>query len=204
MEKLKGFLKKYWYVWLIAFTVSLIVMLIGTSVVGNFIYKLFSGIFQIILIFGVLALIYTYTFGKDSLKIWGIFRLIGFLGTIIFGVIIYSICENKSNIYQVFNDSHFAIAISCLLSSIFFIFLGETLLYFAKYNYKLTEIKKIVMICPTCYGKGFVDLNDIERLGKKKIWEQGFCGYCKGTGSVKKGKTLKKNPLDVEPQNFYL
>jgi DnaJ-class molecular chaperone len=51
------------------------------------------------------------------------------------------------------------------------------------------------MTCPRCYGKGFVDLNDIKRLGMEKEWKQGFCRYCEGEGEVEKGKTKILNPL---------
>ena len=30
------------------------------------------------------------------------------------------------------------------------------------------------MICPRCLGKGFVDLNDIKRLDRKKDWCQEY------------------------------
>jgi DnaJ-class molecular chaperone len=54
------------------------------------------------------------------------------------------------------------------------------------------------MTCPRCYGKGFVDLNDIKRLGMENQWGQGFCHYCDGIGEVEKGKTKKINPLNGE------
>ena len=48
------------------------------------------------------------------------------------------------------------------------------------------------MNCPTCIGKGFVDLNDIKRLGKEDEWEQGYCRYCRGKGDFTKGITKKE------------
>ena len=54
------------------------------------------------------------------------------------------------------------------------------------------------MTCPRCYGKGFVDLNDIKRLGMEGVWEQGYCRYCDGEGEVKKGQTKELNPLRID------
>jgi hypothetical protein len=54
------------------------------------------------------------------------------------------------------------------------------------------------MTCPRCFGKGFVDLNDIKRLGMQDFWDQGFCRYCDGQGEVEKGKTKVINPLNTE------
>jgi hypothetical protein len=60
----------------------------------------------------------------------------------------------------------------------------------ALYLHKLTEF----MICPRCVGKGFVDKNDITRLGMEGSWSQGYCRYCDGKGKVDVGKTKKINP----------
>ena len=35
---------------------------------------------------------------------------------------------------------------------------------------KMINVEKKEMICPRCMGKGFVDLDDIRRLGKKLEW----------------------------------
>ncbi len=55
--------------------------------------------------------------------------------------------------------------------------------------------KRKSMTCPRCYGKGFVDLNDIKRLGMEGRWSQGYCKYCDGEGDVKKGQTKELDPL---------
>ena len=55
--------------------------------------------------------------------------------------------------------------------------------------------KRKSMTCPRCYGKGFVDLNDIKRLGMEGKWSQGYCRYCDGEGDVKKGQTKELDPL---------
>jgi hypothetical protein len=38
--------------------------------------------------------------------------------------------------------------------------------------------------CPRCYGKGFVDYRDINRLGMRSKWSPGSCNYCGGSGKV--------------------
>lgn len=57
------------------------------------------------------------------------------------------------------------------------------------------------MICPRCLGKGFVDLNDIQRLAREGYWGQGYCRYCDAQGFVERGKTKEINPrrLDIGP-----
>lgn len=56
------------------------------------------------------------------------------------------------------------------------------------------------MTCPRCIGKGFVDLNDIKRLGKEEDWIQGCCKYCDGNGEVIKGKTTLLSPIWTDDQ----
>jgi DnaJ-class molecular chaperone len=51
---------------------------------------------------------------------------------------------------------------------------------------------KLERFCPRCVGKGFVDDNDIKRLGKERTWSPGVCGFCKGTGYVE--RTDKRDP----------
>lgn len=38
--------------------------------------------------------------------------------------------------------------------------------------------------CPRCLGKGEVDNQDIERLGKALYWIPGHCAYCNGVGKL--------------------
>lgn len=45
---------------------------------------------------------------------------------------------------------------------------------------------KLEKFCPNCVGKGFVDDNDIKRLGKERTWTSSKCGFCKGTGYVER------------------
>jgi hypothetical protein len=65
----------------------------------------------------------------------------------------------------------------------------------------MIDLKKNEMICPRCLGKGFVDLNDIKRLDRKKDWGQGYCRYCDAQGFVERGKTKLINPrrTDIGP-----
>ena len=49
------------------------------------------------------------------------------------------------------------------------------------------SFKNQSMTCPRCLGNGFVDNDDIRRLGMLGSWTIGPCEYCKSSGSVKKG-----------------
>ena len=64
------------------------------------------------------------------------------------------------------------------------------------------RLNKNEMICPRCLGKGFVDLNDIKRLDRKKDWCQEYWGCCDTQGFVERGKTKLINPrrTDIGPE----
>jgi hypothetical protein len=51
---------------------------------------------------------------------------------------------------------------------------------------------KLERFCPRCVGKGYVDDNDIKRLGRERTWQSGSCGFCRGTGYVERTDT--RNP----------
>lgn len=52
-----------------------------------------------------------------------------------------------------------------------------------------------LVVCPRCYGKAYVDLNDIKRLGMEHKWSHaGPCGYCDGTGRVRASKVRFVSP----------
>jgi len=52
-----------------------------------------------------------------------------------------------------------------------------------------------LVVCPRCYGKAYVDLNDIKRLGMEHTWSHaGPCGYCDGTGRVRASKVRFVSP----------
>ena len=52
-----------------------------------------------------------------------------------------------------------------------------------------------LVVCPRCYGKAYVDLNDIKRLGMEHTWHHaGPCGYCDGTGRVRASKVRFVSP----------
>lgn len=53
--------------------------------------------------------------------------------------------------------------------------------------------------CPRCLGKGYVNSDDIERLGKTLKWLPGPCAYCNGNGRV--DATM---PLRVDVDLTYL
>lgn len=98
----------------------------------------------------------------------------------------------KTDNFQVislFNDTFFLKIHFVTISGILVFLFGSICLLLMKNGGKTT------MTCPRCIGKGFVDLNDIKRLGKEEDWIQGCCKYCDGNGEVIKGKTTLLSPI---------
>jgi hypothetical protein len=204
MEKITNFLKTYWWIWLILLVASSLFLIFGASAIGSFLGNLMSGIFTIAL-FG---LIWLYTFGRGQTQSWGVFRILGILGVLFFILVLYfgPFDDGKNNLREALDNSFFNFASLGLIISLFLFVLGEIFLYLdnLQNSIKNIELDKLNtsnnMTCPRCYGKGFVDLNDIKRLGKEQGWGQGFCRYCDGEGKVEKGKTKILNPLsDIGP-----
>ena len=206
MEKITNFMKTYWWIWLILLVASSLFLIFGASAIfaiGSFLDildKLMSGIFTI----AFLVLIWLYTFGKENTKSWGVFRILGIFGVLLFGFTLYLAMDGKKNLIEAQNDPRFNFASLGLFFSLLLFVLGEIFLYLdnLQNSIKNIEAKNLSkenasnsMTCPRCYGKGFVDLNDIKRLGMEKEWKQGFCRYCEGEGEVEKGKTKILNPL---------
>jgi hypothetical protein len=212
MEKITNFMKTYWWIWLILLVASSLFLIFGASAIfaiGSFLDildKLMSGIFTI----AFLVLIWLYTFGKEHTKSWGVFRILGIFGVLLFGFTLYLAMDGKKNLIEAQNDPRFNFASLGLFFSLLLFVLGEIFLYLdnLQNSIKNIEAKNLSkenasnsMTCPRCYGKGFVDLNDIKRLGMEQEWGQGFCRYCEGEGEVEKGKTKIQNPLrtDIGP-----
>ncbi len=61
---------------------------------------------------------------------------------------------------------------------------------------------KLEMFCPRCLGKGFVDSNDIKRLGQERTWHPDKCGYCKGNGYVERGSVKYRDPRTGETSSY--
>ena len=203
MEKITNFMKTNWWIWLILLVASSLFLIFGASAIGSFLGKLMSGIFTI----AFLVLIWLYTFGKEHTKSWGVFRILGIFGVLLFGFTLYLAMDGKKNLIEAQNDPRFSFASLGLFFSLLLFVLGEIFLYLDNLQNSINNIeannlsKKIFsnnMTCPRCYGKGFVDLNDIKRLGMEKVWGQGFCRYCEGEGEVEKGKTKILNPLKTD------
>jgi hypothetical protein len=76
--------------------------------------------------------------------------------------------------------------------SLFFLSFGELLLYLHKMNFKLRKFEN-EMVCPRCIGKGYVDADDIKRMGLINQ-SPADCKYCKSSGHVERGKPIKINP----------
>jgi hypothetical protein len=208
MEKITNFLKTYWWIWLILLVASSLFLIFGASAIGSFLGNLMGGIFTIAL----LVMIWLYTFGRGQTQSWGVFRILGILGVLFFILVLYvgPFDDGKKNLREALDNSFFNFASLGLIFSLFLFVLGEIFLYLDNLQNSIKNIeadnlnKKNTsnnMTCPRCYGKGFVDLNDIKRLGMEQKWGQGFCRYCEGEGKVEKGKTKIINPLrtDIGP-----
>ena len=123
---------------------------------------------------GVFIILAVYALFNKELRIWRVFRAFG-ISIFVFNFIGYRSDNQNDNIH-----------LSWMIFSLLAIIGGEIALYL----HKLTEF----MICPRCVGKGFVDKNDITRLGMEGSWSQGYCRYCDGKGKVDVGKTKRINP----------
>jgi hypothetical protein len=201
-EKITKFLMKYWWIWLVLAVISSLFLIFGARDISLFLYSVFWEVFAIALVF----LLYRYTFGNAKTKTWGIFRLIGILGTLFssWGLVeVFKI--SGATLSEGLNHPYFKIASIGLICSLLFFSIGEILNYLEHIHHTNEKIAKYSfdnkqenqnMICPRCLGKGFVDLNDIKRLGMETRWEQGACPYCGGQGNVKRGKTIEKDPRD--------
>lgn len=205
MEKITNFLKTYWWIWLILLVASSLFLIFGASAIGSFLFNLIRVIFT----FALGSLIWLYTFGRGQTQSWGVFRFLGILGVLFFVLILYvgPFDEGKNNLGKALDQSGFNFLSLGLVFSLFFFVLGEIFLYLDNLQNSIKAIEldilfkeknSITMTCPRCCGKGFVDLNDIKRLGMEKKWGQGFCRYCDGQGEVEKGITKEINPLRTD------
>ena len=210
MEKITNFLKTYWWILLVA---SSLFFIFGANAIGSFVFYLIGLIF----IISFLYLPWIYTFGRGQTQSWGVFRILGILGVLFFIFIFYAgpFDGGKRRIEEAIDNSLFNFASLGLIFSLFLFVLGEIFLYLDNLQNSIENIKAQLphlkprfnlseenasnsMTCPRCYGKGFVDLNDIKRLGMEQEWGQGFCRYCEGEGEVEKGKTKILNPLGTD------
>jgi hypothetical protein len=190
MEKVKEFLKRYWF----NLICGLIIIRISISVIIDVINNEFdyeNAIGAIVLT--LFLMLISNSFNEKNGRYYWILKILG-LGGIVLSFIGYANFTKNTN-------QNFLIGL--FLISVFTYILGEIVLYLNKILVSI-EDKNLKMNCPTCIGKGFVDLNDIKRLGKEDEWEQGYCRYCRGKGDVTKGITKKRNPLDLTdyPKNW--
>lgn len=196
------FLRKYWWVWLSLFIVAVIVVIIGPSVVGGFIYRAFQFLLGAALIGLVFNTAYDYTFGRKMVEAWGWLRLVGFMvlapGVYLFASSLLIVqkkidgdwsLETGIRIGKLFFVEGIVVALSLLVIGV-----GELLLYLDKMK-QMALPPKLEMICPRCVGKGFVDRDDIRRLGMTKEWWPGPCDYCNAQGYIERGKTKMEHPL---------
>jgi hypothetical protein len=209
-EKITKFLMKYWWIWLVLLVISSLFLIFGRSVIGSFLTNLFWNVLAMAFVF----FLHRYTFGNSKTKTWGIFRLIGILGTLFFSWGLFEVFkisfERQADVHI---HPYFSIASIGLICSFLFFSIGEILNYLEHIHHTNEKIAKYSfdnkqenqnMICPRCLGKGFVDLNDIKRLGMEKDWEQGYCQYCSGQGDVEKGKTILEDPRIIKESHINL
>ncbi len=198
MKKITNFLKTYWWIWLILLVVSALFLFFGAPAIGSFLYRLFCGF----ALTSLMLFCWIFTFGRQNSKCWGVYRILGLIGSIFLFICLYIILKRRS-LYDALNDSNFNIYTLGLIFSILLFAVGEILLYLDNLLQNSNKADKFNMTCPTCYGKGFVDLNDIKRLGMEKDWTQGYCRYCDGNGKVEKGKTKVESPLVTENHGYH-
>jgi hypothetical protein len=213
MKKITNFLKTYWRIWLILLFVSALFLFfyrvarsVGVLDLTSLIVREFGILTYYLFIMGFLLAVNFFTFGRKNSKSWGVYRILGLFGVLFFSISLPFIFEGKKSLAQASNDPRFNLITLGLIFSILLFAVGEILLYL--YNLlqnsnKNIDADKFNMTCPTCYGKGFVDLNDIKRLGMEKDWTQGYCRYCDGDGKVEKGKTRFENPLSTENHGWH-
>lgn len=180
----------------IAFTIFVFTA-IAFSIILNGTDNLISKLFFAFLAWG------SFTILSDDLELpkkifYTFIRTLGFIGIGFFGVgLVISIdsIENKEifSVLKIFYSGTDQFILIGFIISIFIFIFGELLMFSFKSN-----LSRKLMTCPRCYGKGFVDLHDLERLGMEEKWGQGYCRYCDGEGKVKMGKTKELNPLDTQ------
>ena len=115
-------------------------------------------------------------------------------GGLLVGLVLVGLFS-KREILALFSDTLFLKIHFVTISGILVFLIGSICVILLKNGGKTT------MTCPRCIGKGFVDLNDIKRLGKEEDWIQGCCKYCDGNGEVIKGKTTLLSPIWNDDQN---
>ena len=213
MKKITNFLKTYWWIWLILLVISALFLFFyvlarsfGLPALISSIIHEFGIITYYLFFIGFILAVQFFTFGRKNSKSWGVYRILGLFGVLFFSISLSFIFEGKKSLAQASNDPRFNLITLGLIFSILLFAVGEILLYL--YNLlqnsnKNIDADKFNMTCPTCYGKGFVDLNDIKRLGMEKDWTQGYCRYCDGDGKVEKGKTRFGNPLSTENHGWH-
>jgi hypothetical protein len=213
MKKITNFLKTYWRIWLILLFVSALFLFfyrvarsVGVLDLTSLIVREFGILTYYLFIMGFLLAVNFFTFGRKNSKSWGVYRILGLSGVLFFSISLPFIFEGKKSLAQASNDPHFNLITLGLIFSILLFAVGEILLYLdnlLQNSNKNIDADKFNMTCPTCYGKGFVDLDDIKRLGMEKKWGQGYCRYCDAKGKVERGDTFEKNPLNTENHGWH-
>jgi hypothetical protein len=130
---------------------------------------------------------------KTDLSDYLFYKLLSISGWILVGLVYVGLFI-KTEILALFTQTFFLQIHSVAISGILVFSIGNICLILMKNR------GKTKMTCPRCIGKGFVDLNDIKRLGKEEDWIQGCCKYCDGNGEVIKGKTTLLSPIWTDDQ----
>lgn len=209
MKKITNVLKTYWWIWLILLVASSLFLIFRTPAIQSFLYNLWRLITSFALAIFLLGVIWLFTFGRGQTKSWGVFRILGIIGVSFFSLGLYFFLseEEKNDLSHMVDNSLFNYLSTGFIFSLLLFVLGEIFLYLDNLqnsikNIEANNLGKVnttnSMTCPRCFGKGFVDLDDIKRLGMEQKWGQGFCRYCEGEGEVEKGKTKTQNPLNMD------
>lgn len=138
------FLKTYRWILLVVSVLTIVVLVIGKDVVGNFIFNVSVVIFWIGLICGF----FYYIVGNNAIGMWGVLRLAGLVGIIFSLVKIFQMLELNplddvlwNSAYAV-QKTNFIFFSSLGIVSLFFIGMGEMLLYLHKINKQLHAKKE--------------------------------------------------------------
>ncbi len=143
-------------------------------------------IFQFVLFGGLLF--YSPIYSWWAIRITSLIGIVYSQGLLVYGLLVWRGRERIDG--GIFNEKLEPVLL-LLVSSVIVFLSGEMLFHLRKISNSKSR-----MICPSCMGKGFVDLKDLERMGKARDQSgQGYCRFCDGQGDVPRGITKIKDPL---------
>lgn len=136
-----------------------------------------------------LSIIHSFSFAKSA-RIWGWFRILGIIFSIIFlGELIsrlYLILDPKTRFFIIssnpIDDERFVKFLFAFLTSLLVLGIGEIVIYLRDIRFLLSLNKnnKDYFECDDCEGKGFIEKDDEDELTQKN------CRNCSGLGFLEK------------------